>query len=111
LFSGVEVDVMFCFIVAFFLLIFLLLCIVPNGSRCFVVRADVYFTFLPSDVIAAYVSSGEPLDKAGSYGIQGLGGSLIDAIHGDYWNVVGLPMNRLAEELRRICEDTQTCFL
>jgi nucleoside triphosphate pyrophosphatase len=55
----------------------------------------VRFARLSADEIAEYVSSGEPLDKAGAYGIQGLGGRFIEKIDGCYFNVVGLPLARL----------------
>ena len=60
---------------------------------------DVAFDTLSEEVIAAYVATGEPLDKAGAYGIQGKALSFIPSIHGDYFNVVGLPLNRLAKLL------------
>jgi septum formation protein len=59
------------------------------------VETEVTFRELGDDVIDAYVATGEPLDKAGGYGIQGLGGLLVKEIHGDYNNVVGLPLAEL----------------
>ena len=58
---------------------------------CLVVT-DVTFRTLSDDDIAAYVASGEPLDKAGAYGIQGLGGCFVRKINGSYHAVVGLPL-------------------
>ncbi len=60
----------------------------------------VRFLPLTKEEIDWYVRSGEPMDKAGAYGIQGLGGLLVDSIDGDYYNVVGLPVSRLAAMLR-----------
>ena len=61
---------------------------------------DVTFRTLSDAEITAYVKSGEPMDKAGAYGIQGLGAVLVERIAGDYFNVVGLPLCRLAQMLR-----------
>lgn len=55
----------------------------------------VSFARLTTSEIAAYAKSGEPLDKAGGYGIQGLAGQFVKRIEGDYFNVVGLPLARL----------------
>lgn len=60
----------------------------------------VTFGDFSDDFIAAYVATGEPLDKAGSYGAQGRGALLVTRIEGDYWNVVGLPIFRLSQMLR-----------
>lgn len=58
---------------------------------CLVVT-DVTFRVLTDDEIAAYITSGEPMDKAGAYGIQGLGGCFVRKINGSYHAVVGLPL-------------------
>lgn len=57
---------------------------------------------MTEDEIEAYISTSEPYDKAGAYGIQGLFGKFIEGIEGDYFNVVGLPVHRLYEELKKI---------
>lgn len=57
-----------------------------------VTRTKVWFNPMTEEEIAEYVGSGEPLDKAGGYGIQGLGSRFIDRIQGSYSNVVGLPV-------------------
>ncbi len=56
------------------------------------VTTQVRFRALSGQDIERYVASGEPMDKAGAYGIQGLGGALVDRVHGSYTNVIGLPL-------------------
>lgn len=66
------------------------------------VETTVYFKELSDSEIENYVATGEPLDKAGAYAIQGLGALLVEKIEGDYYNVVGLPLFALSESLRLI---------
>ena len=67
--------------------------------------AEVAFRALTSQEILDYVSTGEPLDKAGAYGIQGYGALLVEGIRGDYFNVVGLPLCRLGRMLAQFGVD------
>ncbi|MDX1756737.1 MAG: Maf family protein [Marinobacter sp.] len=67
--------------------------------RVKLVTTDVRFRALSGEEIEAYVATGEPMDKAGSYGIQGLGGIFVDHIRGSYSAVVGLPLQETAELL------------
>lgn len=72
----------------------------PDGVlRSGSTSTDVTFRALDGKQIRRYVETGEPLDKAGAYGIQGLGGVLVQAIKGDYHAVVGLPLPLLLELL------------
>lgn len=64
-------------------------------------RTDVTMYPMTEDEISAYVATGEPMDKAGSYGIQGICAAYIQSICGDYNNVVGLPVGRLYQEMKR----------
>lgn len=64
------------------------------------VSTEVYFSKLTEEQINRYIVSSEPMDKAGAYGIQGNGGIFVEEIRGDYYNVVGLPLNRLYYMLR-----------
>lgn len=68
-------------------------------SARFVETTDVTFWELTDAEVEAYVATGEPLDKAGAYGIQGAGRLLVRTISGDYQNVVGLPVSRLVRTM------------
>jgi len=63
-------------------------------------KTEVVFDSLSDETIRKYIATGEPMDKAGSYGIQGIGSVLVSEIHGDYSNVVGLPLFKLSKMLR-----------
>jgi septum formation protein len=64
------------------------------------VKSKVFFKILSNREIDAYIRSGEPMDKAGAYGVQGLGAVIVRKIEGDFFNVMGLPLNSLAESLK-----------
>lgn len=83
------------------------LAIRKNGKRqclTFAERTNVRFYPMTEQEIEAYVCSGEPMDKAGGYGLQGIGGRYVQAIEGDYQNVIGLPVAKLYQVFQKIEE-------
>jgi septum formation protein len=70
--------------------------------ECRTVQTQVLFRNLFADEVEQYISSGEPFDKAGSYGIQGQALTFVESIEGSYTNVVGLPMSHVVLSLRRM---------
>lgn len=68
---------------------------IPSEIRVAHETTEVKFAMISEEEIDWYVSSGEPLDKAGAYAIQGLGSRFIEGIRGDYFNIVGLPVRLL----------------
>ena len=71
---------------------------VLNEAEC----SAVYFRELDSEEIKKYIRTGEPMDKAGAYGIQGKAGVFVEKIEGDYYNIVGLPLCRLCKMLKEL---------
>ena len=71
----------------------------PESTKTFSVETRVKFFDLTDREINDYLDTGEPFDKAGSYGIQGKGSLLVEKIDGDYFNVVGLPVSTLNKYL------------
>ncbi len=78
-------------------------CIKKGNKRiCGVEATDVTFRTLSDDEITTYIKSGEPMDKAGAYGLQGLGCTFASKINGDYFNVIGLPICKIHEILKEM---------
>lgn len=73
-----------------------------NRKKTFHEKTKVVFYPMSDEEIRSYVNTGEPMDKAGAYGIQGKSAVFIKEISGDYNNVVGLPLARLYQELKNI---------
>ena len=77
--------------------------IITRGvAHSFSVSTNVRFSVLSEELIQWYVGTGEPLDKAGGYGIQGVGAVLVEGVEGCYNNVVGLPLQQLFVEMHRV---------
>jgi len=74
----------------------------PEREVTFFERTKVTFWPLEEEEIKQYIASGEPMDKAGSYGIQGRGSLLVKKVEGDYFSVVGLPIARTVRELKKL---------
>ena len=74
------------------------------GGRTLSAVEEVGVTFRPltDREIEAYVDTGEPMDKAGAYGIQGYGATIVTRVDGDYFSVMGLPLNALARLIREL---------
>ena len=73
----------------------------PDRERGLAVRTEVVFRAMADAEIAAYVATGEPMDKAGAYAIQGGAARFVEATNGSYTNVVGLPVDELRKLLGR----------
>ena len=82
-------------------------CTVLRGDRSetFTEVTDLHFRALSQTEIENYVASGEPMDKAGSYGIQGGAALFCQRMAGDYYNVMGLPVCRLSQVLKKIAPE------
>ncbi len=80
---------------------------VLRGRRCVTHTevTDLHFRELSDGEIARYVATGEPMDKAGAYGIQGGAALFCTRMEGDYYNVMGLPVCRLGQVLRSVLEE------
>ena len=74
------------------------------GGKAVTEHASTLVRFRPlaAEEICTYIATGEPMDKAGAYGIQGYGSMLVEGISGDFYNVMGLPVCRLAQILARL---------
>ena len=82
-------------------------CTVLTEGKCetFTEVTDLHFRELSEKEISAYVASGEPMDKAGAYGIQGGAALFCQRMVGDYYNVMGLPVCALGEALKKIAPE------
>ena len=81
-----------------------IVCLSKNIQVTFIEETYVKMGQLTEEEIRDYVQTNEPMDKCGSYAIQGLGAKYIEGIEGDYFNVVGLPIHHLYEEIKKIAD-------
>jgi septum formation protein len=72
-----------------------------SRSKTNLVRTRVHFKQMTDEEISWYISTGEPMDKAGAYAVQGIGSLFIHKIQGSYTNVIGLPLSHLYADLKR----------
>ena len=82
---------------------------VRQGNRSLTESESTAVIFRPATEteLRSYIATGEPMDKAGAYGIQGDGRALVESIDGDFDNIVGLPVKRLMDEFSEIFEAAQ----
>lgn len=68
---------------------------------------EVFMCDLPPEIINAYLKTGEPMGRAGSYSIQDLAATFVESINGDYYNVVGLPLHKFCRQMLQVCMTKQ----
>ncbi|MCA1959236.1 MAG: Maf family protein [Desulfomonile sp.] len=74
----------------------------PSREISGVVRSEVLIRSLTPEEISGYIDTGEPMDKAGAYAIQGVGSAIVERVSGSYTNVVGLPLCEVARDIKRL---------
>ena len=91
--------------------------VTKDKERVYSIKTSVRFADIPDDLLELYLKTGDSLDKAGAYGIQGMGLCFIDSIDGSYSNVVGLPLSHTLREIESLVkevnpeiEDWRSCF-
>ena len=77
----------------------------PSKKVIFHEYTEVNFDILSDEVIDGYIATKEPNDKAGAYGIQAIGGTLVRGIKGDYFNVVGFPLHHFCKEMEKLVKE------